>query len=77
MVTNGDKGGRGVKNRNFYGDILFEWPPTGLEIQIIIYDMLRLEHNEYDESNENSEVRIKTEKVTQTINTDNTKIQNQ
>ena len=26
MVTNGDKGGRGVKNRDFYGDILFEWP---------------------------------------------------
>ena len=50
---------------------------TGLEIQIICGDILRLEHNEYDESNENSEVRIKTEKVTQTINTDNTKIQNQ
>ena len=26
MVTNGDKGGGGVKNRDFYGDILFEWP---------------------------------------------------
>ena len=26
MVTNDDKGGRGVKNRDFYGDILFEWP---------------------------------------------------
>ena len=25
-VTNGDKGGRGVKNLDFYGDILFEWP---------------------------------------------------
>ena len=25
-VTNGDKGGGGVKNRDFYGDILFEWP---------------------------------------------------
>ena len=25
-VTNGDKGGRGVKNWDFYGDILFEWP---------------------------------------------------
>ena len=25
-VTKGDKGGRGVKNRDFYGDILFEWP---------------------------------------------------
>ena len=27
MVTNGDKGGEGVKNQDFYGDILFEWPP--------------------------------------------------
>ena len=27
-MTNGDKGGRGVKNRDFDGDILFEWPPT-------------------------------------------------
>ena len=26
MVTNGDKGGGGFKNRDFYGDILFEWP---------------------------------------------------
>ena len=25
-VTNGDKGGGGFKNRDFYGDILFEWP---------------------------------------------------
>jgi len=25
-VTNGDKGERGVKNWDFYGDILFEWP---------------------------------------------------
>ena len=25
-MTNGDKGGGGVKNRDFYGDILFEWP---------------------------------------------------
>ena len=25
-VTNGDKGGGGVKNLDFYGDILFEWP---------------------------------------------------
>ena len=25
MVTNGDKEG-GVKNWDFYGDILFEWP---------------------------------------------------
>ena len=25
-MTKGDKGGRGVKNRDFYGDILFEWP---------------------------------------------------
>ena len=25
-VTNGDEGGGGVKNRDFYGDILFEWP---------------------------------------------------
>ena len=25
-VTNGDKGGRGVKYWDFYGDILFEWP---------------------------------------------------
>ena len=25
-VTNSDKGGGGVKNRDFYGDILFEWP---------------------------------------------------
>ena len=22
------RGGRGVKNRDFYGDILFEWPPV-------------------------------------------------
>ena len=29
-VTRGDKGGRGVKNRDFYGDILFEWPPGSL-----------------------------------------------
>ena len=27
-VTNGDKGGRGSKNWDFYGDILFEWPLT-------------------------------------------------
>ena len=26
MVTNGDKGGGGVENRDFYDDILFEWP---------------------------------------------------
>ena len=26
MMTNGDKGKRGVKNWDFYGDILFEWP---------------------------------------------------
>ena len=26
MVTNGDKGGGGVKNQDFYGDILFELP---------------------------------------------------
>ena len=25
-MTNGDKGGTGVKNWDFYGDILFEWP---------------------------------------------------
>ena len=25
-MTSGDKGGRGVKNWDFYGDILFEWP---------------------------------------------------
>ena len=25
-MTNSDKGGRGVKNWDFYGDILFEWP---------------------------------------------------
>ena len=25
-MTNGDKGGKGVKNWDFYGDILFEWP---------------------------------------------------
>ena len=29
-VTNGDKWGRGVKNRDFYGDILFEWPLSKL-----------------------------------------------
>ena len=28
MVTKGDKGGGGFKNQDFYGDILFEWPPT-------------------------------------------------
>ena len=28
-VTNGEKGGGGVKNRDFYGDILFEWPLYG------------------------------------------------
>ena len=26
IVTNGDKGVRGFKNWDFYGDILFEWP---------------------------------------------------
>ena len=25
-MTNGGKGGGGVKNWDFYGDILFEWP---------------------------------------------------
>ena len=25
-VTNGDKGEGGLKNRDFYSDILFEWP---------------------------------------------------
>ena len=25
-MKNGDKGGGGGKNRDFYGDILFEWP---------------------------------------------------
>ena len=27
-VTKSDKGGGGIKNRDFYGDILFEWPLT-------------------------------------------------
>ena len=27
IVTNGDKGGRGVKKSHFCGDVIFEWPP--------------------------------------------------
>ena len=36
-VTNGDKDGRGVKNWDFYGDILFEWPLRMLQISCSTY----------------------------------------
>ena len=29
-MTNGDKGGRGVKKSHFCGDVIFEWPHRGL-----------------------------------------------
>ena len=38
MVTNGDKGGRGVWNSQFCGDVIFEWPLTvlvGLPVTVV------------------------------------------
>ena len=39
MVTSGDKGGEGVKNRDFYGDILFEWPLIGTNFYNEVFEM--------------------------------------
>ena len=36
MVTKGGKGGGGVKNRDFYGDIHFEWPLKWFPIDVRI-----------------------------------------
>ena len=36
-ATNGDKGGRGFKNWDLYGDILFEWPLGGTIKRVFLY----------------------------------------
>ena len=39
-VINGDKGGGGVKNWDFYGVILFEWP-----LSATVYILQQTAHN--------------------------------
>ena len=34
------RGGGGVKNRDFYGDILFEWPHRGTDCSLMFGELL-------------------------------------
>ena len=49
-VTNGDNGGKGVRNGDFYGDKLFEWPLTDYitrkESKNLTNDSNRIGHKE-------------------------------